>query len=73
LSQFSVSKRYRALSLRILDIYHKSVEKLKEDIILGIKIWADAEEELKAAVKTLKKNVKEVLNFRHIIPEKIKK
>ena len=72
LSQFSILKKYRALPLRISDIYHKLAEKLKADIILGIKLWADAEEELKAAVKTLKKNVKEILNFRHIIPEKKK-
>jgi len=54
-------------------MYHKPVKELKEDILLGIKLWADAEEELKVAVKILKKNIKEIFNFRHIIPEKIKK
>jgi len=72
LCQFSFLERYRSLSLRISDIYHILMEKLKENMILGVKLWDDAEDELKTAVKTLKKNVKEMLNFRLIIPGKNK-
>ncbi|MHA1830651.1 MAG: hypothetical protein ACTSWR_03870, partial [Candidatus Helarchaeota archaeon] len=72
LCQFSFLEMYRNLSLRILDIYHILVEKLEEDMILGANLWGNAEDELKTAVKTLKKNVKEMLNFRLIIPGKNK-
>ena len=66
LDQFNVLKRYRELSLRISDIYHMPVEKLKEDIILDIKLWAGVGSEVETAVETLKKNVKEILNFRYV-------
>ncbi len=55
LDQFNVLKRYREISLRISDIYHILVEKLKEDIILDIKLWAGVGSEVETAVETLKK------------------
>jgi len=66
LKQFSVSKRYRELSIRISDISHMPVEKLKEDIILEIKLWDNVESEVETAVEILKKSMKEILNFRYI-------
>lgn len=56
-------KKYRELSLRISNIYHTTPQMLNKSIILDIKLWENAHPELKAAVKTVKKNVDEILNF----------
>ena len=55
--------------MQISDIYHMKPELLKGTIIKEIKLWAGAYRELKAAVKTLMKDVKEIFNFVKLFPE----
>jgi hypothetical protein len=69
LTKFPQFKKYRELSLRISDIYHVPPTTLTDSIITGISLWADAGAALRAAVKTLKKNVREILNFQHLFPK----
>jgi len=68
LLKFPKFKRYRELSLRISNIYHVPTNQLTETIITGIKLWKDASSNLKAAVKTLNKNVNKIFNFTHLFP-----
>ncbi len=68
--KFPDFKKYRALSLRISNIYHVPPGLLTRSIILNIKLWEDAGEPLVAAVNTLKKNVQEILNFTRMVPKK---
>jgi hypothetical protein len=62
--------KYRTLSMRVSDIYHKNHQKIKPSVITGIKLWKDAHSDLPAAVKTLKKNVNEILNFIELFSKK---
>jgi len=55
--------RYRELSLRISDIYHAPHQLLKPSLIQEIKLWSDAHSDVKASVKTLKRNMKKIFNF----------
>jgi len=63
LLRFPKFKRYLELSLRILNIYHMHPELLKDKIITDFKLWNNPHPLVKAAVKTLKKNIKEIFNF----------
>ena len=63
LLKFPKFKRYRDLSLRISNIYHTHPKLLKNSIISDIKLWSNPHPAVKAAVKTLKKNVNEIFNF----------
>ena len=69
LKKFPALQKYRALSLRISDIYHMAPELLTDSIITGIELWEDAIQPLTAAVTTLKKHVKEILNFKAVFPK----
>ena len=69
LKKFPNFKKYRALSLRISDIYHLPPTSLTDSIITGITLWDGVGEALQAAVKTLKKNVREIFNFLRVLPK----
>lgn len=73
LKKFPEFMKYRALALRISNIYHVPPELLTKSIILNIKLWAEAGAPLVAAVNTLKKNVQEILNFTRVFPKKTQK
>ncbi|MHA1380448.1 MAG: hypothetical protein ACTSRG_18950 [Candidatus Helarchaeota archaeon] len=45
------------------DIYHPPPKLLKNSIISDIKLWNNPHLDVKAAVKTLKKNVNEIFDF----------
>jgi len=69
LKKFPFFKKYRILSLRISDIYHLPSSALTDSIITGITLWDGVGAELQAAVKTLKKNVREIFNFLRVFPK----
>lgn len=69
LKKFPHFKKYRELSLRISDIYHLPPSSLTDTIITGIVLWDGASAALKAAVKTLKKSVREIFNFLLVFPK----
>ncbi|MHA1279410.1 MAG: transposase [Candidatus Helarchaeota archaeon] len=69
LKKFPFFKKYRALSLRISDIYHLPPSALTDSIITGITLWDGVGADLQAAVKTLKKNVREIFNFLRVFPK----
>jgi len=69
LKKFPHFKKYRELSLRISDIYHLPPSSLTDSIITGITLWDEAGADLQAAVKTLKKNVREIFNFLRVFPK----
>lgn len=71
LKKFPEFTKYRELSLRISNIYHVSPQLLTDSIITGIILWDDAGAPLKAAVKTLKKNVREIFNFKRAFRKKV--
>ncbi|MHA1380276.1 MAG: transposase [Candidatus Helarchaeota archaeon] len=71
LRKFPKCKKYRELSLRISGIYHLSPEELTDSIIIDITLWANAGEPLKSVVNTLKKNVREIFNFKHAFSKKV--
>ncbi|MHA1300352.1 MAG: transposase [Candidatus Helarchaeota archaeon] len=71
LRKFPEYKKYRELSLRISGIYHLPPEELTDSIITDITLWANAETPLKSAVNTLKKNVREIFNFKHAFSKKV--
>jgi len=68
LKKYPQFRKYRELSLRISDIYHVPPATLTDSIITEITLWAEAGDALKTAVKTLQKNVREILNFQHLFP-----
>ena len=69
LEKFPNYSRYRELSLRISNIYHLPPNLLTKSIITDIKLWKDAIPDLKAAVKTLNKNINKIFNFKYIFKE----
>jgi len=69
LKKFPFFKKYRVLSLRISDIYHLPSSSLTDSIITDITLWNGAGADLRAAVKTLKKNVREIFNFLRVFPK----
>jgi len=71
LKKFPDYKKYRELSLRISNIYHVPHDKLTDSIITDIKLWVGVGEPLKSAVNTLKKNVREIFNFKHAFSKKV--
>ena len=73
LLRFPKFTRYRDLSLRISNIYHTHPKLLKHSIISDIKLWNNPHPAVKAAVKTLKKNVNEIFNFTKLPYKKMMK
>ncbi|MHA1783983.1 MAG: transposase [Candidatus Helarchaeota archaeon] len=71
LKKFPEYKKFHELSLRISNIYHVSPKILTDSIITGIRSWDDAGAPLKAAVNTLKKNVREIFNFKRALTKKV--
>jgi len=55
--------KYRALSMRVSDIYALPPEKLTRTMIADIELWEDPHPTLQSAVETLKKNLDKIFNF----------